>query len=57
MKYPTHVVVDTTDGYVFSAGSDGKLFTELTVKIFASMRNAEMKPEYQSYVVFMLVRT
>lgn len=55
MKYPSHVVVDTTDGYVFRAGSDGELFTLETAAAFARERNAEMKPEYRTYAVFRLV--
>ena len=55
-RYPTHVVVDTCDGYVFRSGHDGVLFTVDSAQAFADHRNAEMKPEYASYAVFKLVK-
>jgi hypothetical protein len=52
---PTHVVVDTLDGYVFRAGGNGILFDKQSATEFASLRNSERKPQYQSYKVFRLV--
>ena len=54
MKYPTHVVVDTHDGYPFWAGADGELFTLESATAFARERNAEMKPEHRTYALFRL---
>jgi hypothetical protein len=52
---PTHIVVDTIDGYVFKGDSLGDLFNQERATRFADERNAEMKPEYRSYRVFALV--
>jgi hypothetical protein len=52
---PTHVVVDTIDGYVFKGDSLGDLFNQERATAFAAVRNAELKPEFQSYKVFALV--
>jgi hypothetical protein len=55
MKYPTHIVVDTIDGYVFSANRYGVLFDKEDAVRFARERNAEMKPQHRTYAVFRLV--
>ncbi len=55
MRFPSHVVVDTIDGYVFKAGSDGELFTLETATAFARERNSERKPQHRTYAVFRLV--
>lgn len=53
---PTHVVVDTTDGYTFKNGSDGVLFDQRHATAFAAQRNADLKPAYRgAYQVFRLV--
>lgn len=52
---PTHIVVDTRDGYLYRAPSDGVLFTAATARAFAESRNAEMKPEHRTYAVRRLV--
>jgi hypothetical protein len=55
MTAPTHVVIDTRDGYVYRAGSDGILFTGRTARAFRDHRNAGLKPEHRTYEVFSLV--
>ncbi len=56
LRVPTHVVVDTRDGYVFRNGSTGELFGLSQAQAFARERNAELKFEYaSSYQVFVLV--
>lgn len=53
---PTHVVVDTTNGYTFKNGSDGVLFDQRHATAFAAQRNADLKPAYRgAYQVFRLV--
>lgn len=52
---PTHIVVDTRDGYDYRAASDGVLFGAETARAFAEQRNAELKPEFRTYVVRRLV--
>jgi hypothetical protein len=51
-KVASHVAVDTRDGMVIWAGSDGALFTRATAVAFVWRRNAEMK--VPSYRVFAL---
>lgn len=51
MKIPTHVVIDTHDGWTFWKDADNRMFTERTATSFAALRNSEMKPEHRSYVV------
>lgn len=55
MKFPTHVAVDTRDGYVFYRGQDGELFNSDSARKFADKRNAELKQP--TYYVFGLVPT
>jgi hypothetical protein len=52
---PTHIVVDTQDGFVFSKDADGVLFTESIAWSFANKRNLERKAEFRTYQVFELV--
>ena len=54
MRYSSHIVVDTKDGYPFWAGADGVLFTRETALAFARARNAAMKPEHRTYALFRL---
>lgn len=54
-RYPLAVVVDTVDGHVFRAASDGELFTVATATGFAALRNSERKLGCQTYRVFKLV--
>ena len=54
VKYATHIVVDTKDGYSFWAGADGNLFTLETATAFARERNREMKFPHRSYALFRL---
>lgn len=54
-RCPSHVVVDTKDGYVFSSDSNGTLDSHERAMAFRDERNAEMKPEHQSYEVYALV--
>lgn len=51
---PTHVVVDTIDGYVFKGDADG-LFDGSRAVAFAMARNMEQNPGFRSYQVFRLV--
>jgi hypothetical protein len=57
IRHATHVVVDTKDGYTFWKGGDGELFRYEGAREFAEHRNAEMKPEHRSYLVFALRAT
>lgn len=52
--HPTHIVVDTRDGYLFGAGSDGIPFNLATATKFTKTRNSNQKPEYRTYEVFEL---
>jgi hypothetical protein len=54
-KCPTHVVVDTLDGYVFKGDSSGELFDGPRAVVFAEARNMEQNPGFKSYEVFRLV--
>lgn len=52
-EYPNYVVVDTRDGYVFSANEEG-LFAEWdTAQGWADWRNNELTDDY--YKVFRLI--
>lgn len=51
---PTHVVVDTRDGYVFSKDSYGRPFNGSLAHMFANSRNME-KPG--TYKAFQLIET
>lgn len=53
-KVPEAVVVDAHDGYVFWRDAAGELFTVEAAQEFAEHRNAEMKPQYQKFVVRLL---
>jgi hypothetical protein len=53
--HPSHVVVDTRDGYVFRTDSDEYLFDAETAAAFAKRRNPQLNPELGSYWVFKLV--
>jgi hypothetical protein len=52
---PTHVVVDTIDGYVFKGDASGQLFDGQRAVAFALARNNEQNPGFKSYMVFRLV--
>src|SRR5581483_12449060 len=52
---PTHVVVDTRDGYTWAKDGHGQPLTEETAAQMAQAYNDEMKPEYRTYQVFKLV--
>jgi len=52
---PTHVVVDTRDGYTWFMGEDGRPMVEATAGRFATKRNDELPRERQTYRVFALV--
>lgn len=49
-----HIAVDTADGYLFGRGSDGQPFTPETARAFADQRNADCKPDRQTYAVYRL---
>lgn len=51
MNIPTHIVIDTKDGFVFSRDGEGHGFTEGTATHFANLRNSELTPERRTYVV------
>jgi hypothetical protein len=64
VKYPTHVVVDTIDGFTFTHDASGVLFTKGTATAFAREANAAgerigagpvlRKPGSQAYALFSL---
>lgn len=48
----SHVAVDTRDGMVLWAGSNGELFDRATAEAFVALRNAEMKvPTYRVFAL------
>lgn len=51
MNIPTHIVIDTADGFVFARDGEGHGFTAGTAAHFASLRNSELAPERRTYVV------
>lgn len=51
---PTHVVVDTRDGYTWAFDADAKPFTYHTASKFADVRNSERKPETPPFKLFRL---
>lgn len=51
MNIPTHIVVDTKDGFVFSRDRYGNLFDEENATRFAEIRNHELPDEHRTYVV------
>ena len=55
MRYASHVVVDTQDGYMFWVDQDGHLMDAGTAAVFAAVQNGLMKPEHRGYRVFALV--
>jgi hypothetical protein len=52
---PTHVVVDTLDGYTFTHDGSHILFDGPTAVKYATARNMEQNPGFKSYEVFRLV--
>jgi len=50
---PSHVVVDTRDGYVFWRGGDGALFNKQTADTYAAIQNTALN--HPIYVVRRLV--
>jgi hypothetical protein len=54
VQRPTHVVVDTIDGYTFNKDASGELFDGPRAAAFAEARNNEQNPGYKSYEVFYL---
>jgi hypothetical protein len=51
---PTHVVVDTLDGYTFAHDGSGVLFDGPRAAAYAEARNNEQNPGFKSYQVFYL---
>jgi hypothetical protein len=51
MNIPTHIVIDTKDGFVFARDHGGHGFTEATATQFANLRNSELPSERRTYVV------
>jgi len=51
---PTHVVVDTRDGYTFARDHRGALFTAETAREMADLRDAELHRDFRTYKVFAL---
>ena len=54
MTRPTHLVMDTRDGFIYSRDSSGRPFNKERAIQFARDRNSEMKPGYRNYAVFEL---
>ena len=54
VQRPTHVVVDTIDGYTFNKDETGQLFDGPRAAAFAEARNNEQNPGFKSYQVFYL---
>jgi hypothetical protein len=55
-QQPTHVVVDTIDGYVYKGDTTGLLFDGPRAAQFAHTRNNEQNPGFRSFIVFRLER-
>lgn len=55
-QQPTHVVVDTIDGYVYKGDTTGLLFDGPRAAQFANIRNNEQNPGMRSFIVFRLER-
>lgn len=53
---PTHIVVDTRDGYIFGRDSFGTPFTHEIANRFAAVRNSELR-QGNPFQVFQLVST
>jgi hypothetical protein len=53
-RYPTHVVVDTIDGFVFYEDVHGNPFDQLTATQFARESNARRKPGRKTFALFRL---
>jgi hypothetical protein len=53
-RIPTHVVMDTSDGYIWWRTSMDVPMTLVLATAFAHDRNAEMKPEHRTYRVYAL---
>jgi hypothetical protein len=53
--YPTHVVVDTRDGFTWARDGDGTPFTEGTARAFTAQRNAELAEPGRTYRTFALL--
>ena len=52
---PSHVVVDTLDGFTFSKDINGELFTLVTARAFAVERNIASKtPSYRVFALRLL---
>jgi hypothetical protein len=51
MKMPTHIVIDTRDGWTWARDVDGHPFTETTATLYAALLNDNSKPEYRTYIV------
>jgi hypothetical protein len=53
-QQPTHVVVDTIDGYTYKGDATGVLFDGPRAVQFANTRNNEQNPGFKSFIVFRL---
>lgn len=51
MKIPSHIVIDTADGFVFARDRYGNLFDEQNANLFAEARNEGQRAERRTYVV------
>ena len=51
---PTHVVVDTADGYTFNNDGNGLMDKEHALR-FAEKLNGERKPAFRTFHVYELV--
>jgi hypothetical protein len=53
-RIPTHVVMDTSDGFIWWRDSLAQGFTLASATAWAHDSNAVMKPEHRTYRVYAL---
>lgn len=51
MRMPTHIVIDTTDGWTWARDRNGNPFTDETAHAWAKLLNDERKPERRTFIV------
>lgn len=51
MRMPTHIVIDTYDGWVWSRDRDGNPFTEETAREWRDVLNDERNPTKRTYIM------
>ena len=55
MMMPTHIVIDTRDGWTWARDRDGHPFTEATATTFRDLLNGDLKPERRTFIMAAVV--